>query len=138
MQAYLASEKGKDDVKFSLTSMEYAIMTFLWENKRWTSGAEVWEYLNRCGRESKRQTVNTYLTRMADKGILIKNGTKYTYAYTEKQFEAERAREVLDDVYQGTLKNFFAALTGGARITKQEKEELKAYLDSLDDEGGSS
>ena len=36
---------------------------------------------------------------------------------------------------EGTLKNFFAALTGGARITKEEKEELKAYLDSLDDEG---
>ncbi|MCI9178799.1 MAG: BlaI/MecI/CopY family transcriptional regulator [Lachnospiraceae bacterium] len=121
-------------MKFSLTSMEHAIMMFFWENKRWASGAELWEYLNRSGKNCKRQTVNTYLTRMAEKGILTKNGTKYMYTYTEKQFEAERAREVLDDVYQGTLKNFFAALTGGARITKEEKEELKAYLDSLDDE----
>ena len=106
-----------ENVKFSLTSMEHAIMMFFWKNRRWASGAELWEYLNRSGKNCKRQTVNTYLTR------------------TEEQFEAERAREVLDNVYQGTLKNFFAALTGGARITKEEKEELKAYLDSLDDEG---
>lgn len=111
-------------------------MMFFWKNKRWASGAELWEYLNRSGKNYKRQTVNTYLTRMADKGILTKNGTKYMYTYTEEQFEAERAREVLEDVYQGTLKNFFAALTGGVKITKEEKEELKAYLDSLDDEDG--
>ena len=90
-------------MKFSLTSMEHAIMMFFWKNRRWASGAELWEYLNRSGKNCKRQTVNTYLTRMAEKGILTKNGTKYMYTYTEEQFEAERAREVLDNVYQGTL-----------------------------------
>lgn len=119
-------------MKFSLTPMERDIMIFLWKNKRWTSGAEFWEYLNQSGRESKRQTVNTYLTRMADKGLLVKNGTKYMYAYTEEQFESERAKEILDTVYNGTIQDFFVALIGGKKIKKEDAKEIKHYLDQLE------
>ncbi len=119
------------DMKFSLTEMEQEILEYLWNSRSWTSGAEFWKLLNDRGRECKRQTVNTYLSRMADKGLLIRDGKKYMYAYNREEFDSEKADELLHSMYGGTIKNFVAALTGGNKIKKEDADELKKYLDSL-------
>ena len=49
---------------FSLTNTEKDILELLWEKKSWMSGADFWDYFNQQGRNFKRQTVNTYLSRM--------------------------------------------------------------------------
>ncbi len=116
-------------MKYSLSNTEQMIMERLWEIKKWTTGAEFWEYFNSKGKSSKRQTVNTYLARMTEKGLLVKNGTAYMYAFTREEYEQRRAKDILDSMYHGSLKKFVAALNGAKRLNQQEKEELKAYLD---------
>lgn len=116
---------------FSLTNTEKDILELLWEKKAWMSGADFWDYFNQQGRNFKRQTVNTYLSRMTEKGLLVKNKTKYIYAYTREEFEEKRASEILDTMYKGSLKNFVVALTGNVKLSPDEAAELKDYLDSL-------
>ena len=115
----------------TLSKTEQEILELLWERNQWMSGANFWEYFNKNGKECKRSTVNTYLTRMTEKGLLIKNGTKYIYAYGRKEFEEQRAAGILDDLFNGSLKNFIGALDGGKRISHEEAEELKKYLDQI-------
>lgn len=118
--------------KFSeLTSVEQTILEYLWEQSRWISGAEFWRMFNSNGKECKRQTVNTYLSRMVDKGLLMKQEQKYFYAYTKEEFDSERAANVLDTLYGGSAMQFIAALAGGDKLKKDEIEELKEYLDQL-------
>lgn len=120
-------------MKYILSSQtEQEILDYLWENKQWTSGAGFWVYFNEHGKVRKRQTVNTYLTRMVEKGLLVKNGTKYMYAFTKEEFEQKKAKEFIDTMYGGSLQNLVTALTGNKKINKKEKEDLKKYLDDLD------
>lgn len=118
-------------MNFFLPETEKEIMNILWAKKQWMSGAEFWEYFNANGKSCKRQTINTYLTRMAEKGLLVKHQCKYMYAYTKEEFDQKKANEVLD-MYEGSLKNFLSAITGGKKITHEEAEELRTYIDSLE------
>ncbi|MBE5981010.1 MAG: BlaI/MecI/CopY family transcriptional regulator [Paenibacillaceae bacterium] len=119
-------------MKFNLSKTELEIMNLLWNKKQWLSGAEFWEYFNNRGKSSKRQTINTYLTRMVDKGILVKNDKLYMYAYTKEEFDRFKAKEILDTMYEGSFKKFVTALSGNDKITSEEAIELKEYLDKLE------
>lgn len=119
-------------MRYSLSDTEQKILERLWDTKKWTSGAEFWEYFNSHVKLSKRQTVNTYLSRMTDKGLLVKNGTAYMYAFTKEEFERKKAEDIIDSMYHGSLKKFVSALNGTKKLNQQEKEELKVYLDELE------
>lgn len=119
-------------MNFSLTDTEKEIMFYFWKRGKWTSGAEFWRYFNSVGREISRQAVNSYLSRMVDKGLLIKHENKFMYAYTEEEFEQKRASEILDTLYEGSAKKFIsAALTGGKTLSAEEADELIELLNSL-------
>jgi len=119
-------------MRYHLTKMEEDIMELLWKNGKWMSGANFWEYFNHHGKPCERSTVNTYLSRMTEKGYLVKNGTKYIYAYTKEEFETKKAQEVLNVMYEGSLAKFVNAATGKKKISEKDAAELRKYLDSLD------
>ena len=127
----ITKEKELLAMRFDLSETEKSILELSWSRKCWMAGAEFWSQLNEQGRSFKRQTVNTYLSRMSDKGLLIKNKTKYIYAFTKEEFEEKRAAEVLNTMYNGSLKNFLTALTGNIKISPDEASELRNYLDKL-------
>lgn len=118
---------------YKLSEIEREILDLLWEKGQWMSGAGFWNYFISRGKLMKRQAVNTYLTRMTEKGLLVKNGTKYIYAYTKEEFYERQAVEVLDSMYEGSLKKFVIAATGNKRLNPEEANELKKYLDSLNE-----
>lgn len=125
-------------MKFFLSETEQMILNLLWQEQRWMPGVEFWEYFNANGRPSKRQTVNTYLMRMVEKGILVKNEKKYMYAYTQEKWEEKKGEEILNTMFDGSLKKCFMALTGNKKLSKQDALELKEYLNQLTEEEHSS
>lgn len=120
-------------MKFELSKTEQDILDLLWERGQWMSGSNFWEYFNSHGKICKRSTVNTYLTRMTAKGLLVKNGTKYIYAYTREEFEEKKAREILDTMYNGSLAKFISAFTGRKKLTSEEACQLKEYLNHFEE-----
>lgn len=123
---------------FNLSETEKNILELLWKKQCWMSGAEFWEYFNANGKPSKRQTINTYLSRMVDKGILIKHGTKYMYVHSRTEWEEKKAHEILSTLFDGSLKKFVVALTGNKKISQKDAEELRAYLNKFDGKDDSS
>lgn len=117
-------------MKFNLTGLEKEIMNYIWDRKRWTSGAELWDYFNRNGMSHKRQTVNTYLTRMTEKGLLVKHEKKYMYSFTKEELDQKIANEILEDLYEGSLQNFITAFTAKKKITPEEAIQLKRIIDN--------
>lgn len=119
-------------MNWEFNDSEKEIMSYLWKTGQWTSGAEFWAFFNQKGKVIGRQAVNSYLARMVDKGLLVKNGKKFMYVYTEAEYEQRRTKEILDTVYGGSTKKFLsAALTGGKRLTKEEASELIELLNDL-------
>ena len=48
---------------------------------------------------------------------------------TREEFVRRQTREILDDMYGSSLKNFIVALNGGGQMTDQEAEEIRELLD---------
>lgn len=115
----------------NLTPAEQAIMEVLWERKHWVTISELIEYFDHLGKTWKRQTINTFLARLIEKGLVVKNGRKYIYACTKEEYEAQKASEVLKTLYGGSLKNFVAALSGNHTLKSEDINELRDYLDKL-------
>ena len=83
-------------------------------------------------------TINTYLSRLADKGFVsVRREGKsnlYTPLVAQEDYQAFDSRAVLDRLY-GSPRNFVAALAREG-FAKGELEDLRALLDQLN--GGHS
>ncbi|MCI9359559.1 MAG: BlaI/MecI/CopY family transcriptional regulator [Hungatella sp.] len=121
-------------MELNLTSAEQAIMSALWEGKHWMTINELIECCSHLGKTWKRQTVNTFLTRLIEKGLVVKNGRKYIYAYSKEEYEAQKASQLLDTFYNGSLRNFVVALSGNCSLDAQDIKELREYLDTFQDQ----
>lgn len=76
--------------------------------------------------------MSTFLTRLRKKGLVEAKteGKGYIYfpAVTEAEYRQAEARSILDAIYDGSLKNFLAALYRNPEIAPDEIEELKQWL----------
>lgn len=111
----------------TLSPTERDIMEVLWKSEGMTNN-DIVLYFRERGKDWKRQTTSTFLTRLLQKGVVVKDGHKYRAGCTKQEFEQRQTREILDTMYGGSLKNFVAALTGGERMAEREAEELKDLL----------
>ena len=78
-------------------------------------------------------TINTYLSRLADKGFVAVRragkSNRYTPLVGQEEYQAFDSRAVLDRLY-GSPRNFVAALAREG-MRRGELEELQALLDQL-------
>ena len=98
--------------------------------------AEIMVHFNEVEKKAwKKQTVNTFLSRLSQKGFLNidKSGKRAIYipSVSSKKFYENYAKEIVDDSYEGSLKNFICAFTKGHKLTGAEKEDLLAYIQTL-------
>jgi BlaI family penicillinase repressor len=108
-------------------------MEFLWAQPGEVTLQDIIAY---CSTEKQRywkqQTVYTFLTRLENKGIVSarKQGQKryYSAAMTYLGFQQKVAQQFLEDSFEGSLKNFVHAFTGGNSLTEEEKKELEELL----------
>lgn len=115
----------------TLSESEAEIMRFIWDNGRPVTTALLLEAFAHKG--WKAQTVSTFLTRLADKGVLhVKKQGKanlYTPAVTETEYHGLEARQLVDSMYHGSMLDFLAAFYSGRGISADEADALKRWFD---------
>jgi BlaI family penicillinase repressor len=104
-------------IKYELSKSEEEIMEYIWGNKEGVTSKTVMEEFNeKKGKFWKKQTVNTFLSRMVNKGLLNSELEKNRYTYypalTKTEFEQGRAEDVLRLGYEGSVLKFFQTLNG--------------------------
>lgn len=109
---------GCSILKYTLTQAEEEILGVLWQEKKWMSCSELVVHFNKTGKCWKRQTINTLLVRLMDKGFVVKNGRQYIYALTKEEFDSLKASELVETYYGGSLKRFISAFLGQDRTNK--------------------
>lgn len=120
--------------KFNVSSTEMEILQWLWEEDRKITSREIMDYFNgSVGKTWKKQTLNTFLSRLLKKGLLETEsiGNKFLYypALSRQDYEQCKARDFLEKLYSGSIRNFVAALSGGERLNKKESDEIREFLD---------
>lgn len=117
-----------------ISGAELEIMQYLWDAEHGAAFAELLAHFNETkGKEWCKQTLNTYLLRLSNRGLITreKAGSKtiYSPAMTEPKYQQLCAEEVLKESYDGVLANFLAALTGNRKIAESAAQKL---FDSVD------
>lgn len=119
---------------YETSGSERLIMEYLWKEKTEKSFVEIMGFLNNeAGKDWKKQTVNTFLKRLTDKGLIAiqqrGRGRVYSAALTADAYEQGCAKKILDDYYNGSINAFLSALTGGGKIDRQFADELRKLVD---------
>lgn len=122
-----------------LPESELDIMIIVWQNK---GPITVNDILERVNSEKKLtlSALHSYLRRLVEKGFLTcyKQGKQNAYEalVTETEYQQEESGSVLQKLYGGSLKNFVAALYSSEQITRQDIEEMKAFIQQFDEKDG--
>ena len=120
----------------AMSATEFQILKYLWSRETPATFSEIMTHFNEEEKkEWKKQTVNTFLTRLAQKGFLNidKSGKRAIYipSVSKKKYYEDYAQQIIEDSYEGSLKNFICAFTENHKLTSNEKEELLTYVRSL-------
>ena len=123
-------------VQNAMSATEFYILKYLWSRETPATFSEIMNNINEEEKkEWKKQTVNTFLTRLAQKGFLNidKSGKRAIYipSVSKKKYYEDYAQQIIEDSYEGSLKNFICAFTENHKLTSNEKEELLTYVRSL-------
>ena len=123
-------------VRNAMSATEFYILQYLWTRETPATFSEIMVHFNEEEKKAwKKQTVNTFLSRLAQKGFLNidKSGKRAIYipSVTSKKFYENYAQEIVKDYYNGAIKDFIAAFTAGNKLSAAEKAELLSYIQTL-------
>ena len=116
-----------------LPESELDVMLAVWRQGGEASAPEIGTGL---GRTLTASALHSYLKRLEEKGFLAcrKAGkvNVYTVLVNEADYRRAESGAVLEKLYDGSLKNFAAALWDGGKLSGQEVRELRDYLEELE------
>lgn len=119
--------------KKRLPDAELAVMQAVWAQSGEVGRADIEVALASYGWSAN--TLNTYLTRLCEKGFLTSRREGRNNLYTplvsrDKYLEFE-SRSVLKRLYGGSLGSFVAALNAEQPLEQREIDELRQFLDDM-------
>ena len=83
----------------------------------------------------KIQTMASFLTRLGEKGLITVDkqykSNRYSAAITEQRYNQLEALNVLNTMYDGSVKGFLSALYGDGDIELKEVENLRNWFDKV-------
>lgn len=121
---------GKD---YRVTEAEKAVLEVLWEHAEPVQTAELLEQMKQKGRDWKRQTLNTLLSRLDSKEIVSRKRGYVQAALTSEELLMKQTQGILDNFYGGKLENFCTALLGSTKVKDDDIAKLSALIDKLQD-----
>ncbi|KGP80605.1 MULTISPECIES: BlaI/MecI/CopY family transcriptional regulator [unclassified Paenibacillus] len=116
--------------KLSDTEME--LMEVIWECEPPVTSTELLHMFSERGKAWKAQTISTFLSRLVDKGALTatRHGrtNKYVPRISPEDYKLLETQQVLDGLYQGSVKNLISALYDGDKLSDQDIAELRQWF----------
>lgn len=121
---------------YKITAAEREVVEVLWEYTEPVQTRELLDRMREKGKEWKRQTLNTLLFRLEEKGVIVRRRAYVWSVLSKEELLKKQTEGILNDFYDGDLKNFCAALIGNTNSALNEEEvaQLNALIDKLKDE----
>lgn len=125
-------------VKYELSTSETMIMKVIWDAGEDICVPDLTEGLRvRFGKDYKRTSIGTFLSKMADKGFLTTyrvGRLAYVHALRdEEEYRDDLIRRETEFWFDGKLSKMVAAMGDSRGITKEEADKIRSILDDMDD-----
>ncbi len=123
-----------------LSDSEKEILEWMWkEDKEYSYKDLAAQFGEKSEKGWKKQTLSTFLSRMEQKGVISVryegeerySRKRYFTALSRQHYERKRARHFLDSYFDGSLNRFMVALNGGERLSDEEADELRRFLEDI-------
>ena len=111
---------------------EYRFCLILWENEPVNSTRLV--ELCREGLGWSKATTYTVIRRLAERGILKNESTIVSSLISKEEAQKSRLEEMVEETFEGSMPAFIAAFSRTKKLTRQEVDQLKALIDSYEEE----
>lgn len=118
-------------MNYELSRTEQEIMELLWANNRPMKTCEIMDYFTDMGKGWKRQTLNTLLLRLEEKGVVKRRRGIVEAAYSRDEMTTIECKDIVNSRFGNKLSNFVTAFTGGECLNKEEADELIELINHL-------
>ena len=121
-----------------LSEAEFEIMQVLWKHDAPMTSNQL---LDEMGdkRNWKLASLMTTLARMAAKGAVYCDRSTRTNYYkalvSEQEYKLAEGSSVLETLFNKSAKDFVASLYQGKQMSSKDIQELREYLDTLENKG---
>ena len=115
--------------KYNVSDAEWEVLKLLWRHGEAIRQPEFLELSEREGKGWKRQTLNTFLTRLEEKGLVWRDNGMVAPVYSEEEYSALQMKEAIDNFYGGKVSKMVAAFMKRNELSSEEAKELKRILD---------
>lgn len=127
-------EESPMEERKRLPDSELDIMLAVWRIDGKATAPQILEALKR---PLTAGALHTYLKRLEEKGFLSREKVGKTNCYTalvrRGDYEGSEGRAVLDKLYGKSLGRFATALYDGGKLTREDVEELREFLDGVEE-----
>ena len=111
---------------------EYKFCLILWEHEPIRSG----DLAKLCEEQLGWKTTTTYtvIKRLSDRGVLKNENTIVSSLISKEEAQKHRLEEMVEETFEGSMPAFIAAFSKTKKLTRQEVDQLKALIDSFEED----
>ena len=117
---------------------ELEIMQVIWNSHAPVTSSQILKELQER-RKWQLSTLMTALSRMVDKGFVSCDRSTGTNLYTplvpEDDYRTTESKNLLEKLYNNSIQSMVATLYNNHALKSSDVEELRKFLDELEDEG---
>ena len=114
-----------------MSDSEKEIMKLIWDHGGAMTISELLDQIERTGRDWKRTTVRTFISRLIDKGMLISQkegrGARYVARISEEEYLKTQSVQFVNQVFGGNVSTLLTSLFGQQFLESKDIEELEKF-----------
>ncbi|MCH5344730.1 MAG: BlaI/MecI/CopY family transcriptional regulator [Acetatifactor sp.] len=111
-------------MKYRISETEFEVMEMVWKYQEGIKQSTLLKIFLAEGKEWKRQTLNTFLIRLEEKGLLKREKRIVKPVCTREEYAHHQTQEVIDTMYGGRLSNLVLAFTQDGGLSDEEVGRL--------------
>ena len=82
----------------------------------------------------KSTTTYTVIKRLSERGVVKNENTIVSSLISKEDAQKSRLEEMVEETFEGSMPAFIAAFSKTKKLTRQEVDQLKALIDSFEEE----
>lgn len=110
---------------------EYRFCLILWEHEPINSTKLVQICKEQLG--WSKATTYTVIRRLSERGVVKNENTIVSSVISKEQAQASRLEEMVQETFEGSVPAFIAAFSRSKTLSKNEVDQLKAWIDSYEE-----
>lgn len=118
--------------EMQMGEIETRFAEMIWQNEPIATNA----LIRMCEQELgwKRTTTYTVLKRLCEKGIFQMQNSTVTSLISRKEFYARQSEKFVRETFGGSLPSFLSAFAERQKLTPEEIDAIRRFIDSFEEE----